>query len=173
MEARIGDGGAVRGDEQIGPAEKRRRRRDEADLDRPVGEGGDAGNGLRDRDVRPVAGGLRGEGLHERGRAAAGQGLVADCFPGGVDKFLYGILIERIRLRIDDHKRAPRAFAEAGAQAVAVLLRHEPRLAVHDPDGALRAGGDAEPAAVAFFFIDPDDFSGAFHNNLLILQSLR
>jgi hypothetical protein len=87
--------------------------------------------------------------------------------PVGADKFLCGLLVKRIRRRIDHRKRAPRTFAEAGAQAVAVLLRHKPRLAVHDPDGAFGARGYAQPAAVAFLLVDPDDLSIAFHDDLL------
>jgi hypothetical protein len=86
------------------------------------------------------------------------------------DVFLGGFLAEGIHLCVHDLKRLLRAFAEAGPQAVAVLLGHEPRLAVYNLDGALGTRGDAYPAAIAFIFVDPDDLSDAFHDDLLLLK---
>jgi hypothetical protein len=76
-----------------------------------------------------------------------------------------GMYVKGFNVGLDNGQGVLGAFSEAGAEAVAVLLGHEPGLSVGNPDGALGAGGDAEAATVAFFFIDPDDFS--FHFFLL------
>jgi hypothetical protein len=81
--------------------------------------------------------------------------------------FLCGLLVKGFHLSIDNLECAPRAFAEAGPEAVAVFLRHQPSLAVHKLNGSLGAGRDAEAAAVAFFRIDLDDLPYTFHDLLL------
>jgi hypothetical protein len=104
---------------------------------------------------------------------------VSDCFPGADlfaaggsrlfrNVFFRGQLIESLHLLIHDLERALRAFAEAGPKAVAVFFRYEPCLAIHNLDGALGAGGNAQSATVAFFRIDFDDLPDVFHFALLI-----
>ena len=57
--------------------------------------------------------------------------------------------------------RACGAGGQAVAQAVAVILAQQPRLAIYHADGPLMAGGGTQAAAVAFFFVNVDDPS--FH----------
>jgi hypothetical protein len=50
-----------------------------------------------------------------------------------------------------------RTLAEAGPQAIAELVCQELSLAVHNDDGPLGTGGDAETTTVAFFLVYLDD----------------
>ena len=54
---------------------------------------------------------------------------------------------------------AGRARGQTVAQAVAVVLAHKARLAVHHGDGPLVAGAGAGAAAVALFFINANDLA--------------
>jgi hypothetical protein len=72
-----------------------------------------------------------------------------------------GLHVKGFHVRLDNGQGVLGTSSKTGADAVAVFLSHKSGLSVYDPDGALGAGGDAEAAAIAFFFVDPDDFS--FH----------
>jgi hypothetical protein len=75
----------------------------------------------------------------------------------------HGLQIKGVRIRLDDGQGVLGTFPEAGAEAVAVLFGHQPGLSTRDFNGALGAGGDAQAATIAFFFINPDDFSFDLH----------
>ena len=62
---------------------------------------------------------------------------------------------------------ADELVGQAVAEAVAVVVPHQPGLAVHQANGPFVAGGDAGPAAVAFFFVYVNDFSD--HENILLV----
>jgi hypothetical protein len=79
------------------------------------------------------------------------------------DMFFRGQLVEVLDHCIHNFERPLRTFAEAGPEAVAVLLRDQSGLTVDDPDGPFGARRDTETAAVAFFLIDFYDFPGLFH----------
>jgi len=103
--------------------------------------------------------------------AAAGQGHV---------RFLHftlfvfhdGLLVIGRRLPLYKGDGPGGAGGQAVAQTVAVIVPHEPRLAVHHGDGALVTGGGAGAAAVAFFLIDLDDPSNHFDTPLRFLLTL-
>jgi len=63
-----------------------------------------------------------------------------------------------LRLALLDLGDALRAVAQAGAEAIAEEVAHQPRLAVDHLDCPLRAVGYAEAAAVALFMVNLDDF---------------
>jgi hypothetical protein len=77
--------------------------------------------------------------------------------------FFHSFLIKFISFALDDVKGVFRALADAGAQAVAEIVRHHFGLAVNDPDGAFGAGDNALAAAGAAFFIYLYDLSFHFH----------
>jgi hypothetical protein len=66
-------------------------------------------------------------------------------------------LVELFGFPLLDGDGSFRAVTQAGAQTIAVALRDEPCLPVHDGKRALHAVGDAKPAAIAFFLVDVDD----------------
>ena len=68
-------------------------------------------------------------------------------------------LIVGFGLPFDDLNRAQRTLADAGAKAIAEEVADQPRLAVDQLECPFRAVGDAFAAAVAFRFIDLDNFS--------------
>jgi hypothetical protein len=72
---------------------------------------------------------------------------------------LYGGFIEFVRFSLDNLYRIPGAVAQAVAQSVAEIVCREPSLAVDYRNRPLGAGGDAEPAAVTFVFVDLNYFS--------------
>jgi hypothetical protein len=77
--------------------------------------------------------------------------------------FLHSQFVVRVGFPLNNGDGAQGAVPQAIAQAVAELIFHQASNAIDDLDGALMTGGDAEPAAIAFFFIDHDYFSGSFH----------
>ena len=77
----------------------------------------------------------------------------------GFQVLLNRLLVELIRIPLDDPDGVLGTVAEAGPEAVAEVVGGEDRLAVHDADGALGADRDAEAAAVALLFVDLYDFS--------------
>jgi hypothetical protein len=77
----------------------------------------------------------------------------------------HGCLVKFVRLPFGDPDGILRTLSETGAQAITQVIGGEDRLSAYDPDGAFRTGGDAEAAAVAFFFIDLDYLS--YHLQLL------
>ena len=56
---------------------------------------------------------------------------------------------------------------QAVTKAIAEILPHQLCLAVDDVDGSLVAGGCAQPAAVAFFFVNMDDLPNHIYTLLL------
>jgi hypothetical protein len=80
---------------------------------------------------------------------------------------LYGALVECVRFTLDYADGIPGAVAQAGSQPVAEIIGGKDRLAVDYFDGAFRAGGDAESAAVTFVLVYMYDLS--FHFGLLFL----
>ena len=92
--------------------------------------------------------------------AAAGQGhALLPHFPLLI--FHDGLLVISRRLPLHKGDGPGGAGGQTVAQAVAVIVPHEPRLTVHHGDGALVTGGGAGAAAVAFILIDFNDPS--FH----------
>ena len=73
-----------------------------------------------------------------------------------------GLLVVCRRLPLHKGNGPGGAGGQAVAQPVAVVVPHEPRLAIRHGDGALVTGGGAGTAAVAFFLIDLDDPSNHF-----------
>ena len=53
------------------------------------------------------------------------------------------------------------------SKAVAEIFPHQLCLAVDDVDGSLMAGGCAQPAAIAFFFVNMDDLPNHIYSLLL------
>ena len=80
-------------------------------------------------------------------------------------------LVVRRRFPGLDGDGAAGTFANAGAQAVAGDLAHQPGLAFDHLQRALRAAFGAKAAAVTFRFVDSDDL--AFHGGLLEPQDAR
>ena len=72
--------------------------------------------------------------------------------------FQHGLLVVGGCLTLFKGDGTGGAAGQAVAKAVAVVVPHELCLAVHQTDGTLVAGGDAGPAAVAFFFVYMNDF---------------
>jgi hypothetical protein len=75
-----------------------------------------------------------------------------------------GRFVKRFGLALDDPQSALGAFADASTQTVAQVLRNDFNLTVHDGQGAFGATDHALTAAVAFFFIDLNDFAFYFHS---------
>jgi hypothetical protein len=75
--------------------------------------------------------------------------------------FLCGFFIEIHSLALFDGDCVLRSFANTRAQAVAVCITHELRLAFHQLDGTLRASRYAQAAAVALILVDDHDVSFA------------
>ena len=78
--------------------------------------------------------------------------------------FLFHVRFDRLfivrgRLSFLKGNGSCRALRQAVPHAVAVVVADQPCLSVHHCDRALVTGLGAEPAAVAFFFIDPNDLS--------------
>jgi hypothetical protein len=80
---------------------------------------------------------------------------------------LHGLLIEILRFPLDDFQGALRAFAQTGPQSIAVFFGSKLGLAVYDLNRSFGAGGHAFPAAVAFLFVDLNDFPFDFHFSFL------
>ena len=152
MEAAVGVGGAVRGDEQVRAVEVRGAHRRQLDLHGPLAEQGRGGAGHAGRGGRFLPAELSGL----RAGAAAGQrlgrGLLGLTFPHGLP-----VVCGRFPLLKGDGSRG--AGRQAVAQTVAVVLAHEPGLAVDHVDGALVTGLGAQTAAVAFVLVNVDDLS--------------
>ena len=81
---------------------------------------------------------------------------------------LHRLLVEPDGGPLLDHDCVLRAVAKARAEAVAVAVVDQFRLAIDDLDRAFRTGRDAETATVALLFDEPDH--GALHGNLLLLR---
>ena len=143
MEVAIGEGGAVGGDEQIRVREPRGVDGRELDLHRPLGK---------------LAGNVERAGRLRRGLKRRGAGAGAGVRRGGLGGFDGGFVICRGLARLKGD-RARGAGGQTVAQAVAVVLAHEARLAVHHGDGPLVAGAGAGAAAVALFFINANDLA--------------
>ena len=146
MEVGIGEGRAVRRDQQLRPLEIRGPGGDQLDLHRPVGQ-----LALR------LPAGCRGGGLFvgqlADGRAgAAGMGPV----PGGLSR-LHRRLVIGGSLPLLKGNGPGGTGRQAVPQPVAVVLPHELSLAVHHVDGALVAGPGAGPAAVALVLVYVND----------------
>jgi hypothetical protein len=72
-----------------------------------------------------------------------------------LDRFL----VEINSFALLDGYRALRAFAQAIAKTVAILVVDQTRLTVDNPDRTFFTGNDAVTAAVAQVFVDVDDVS--------------
>ena len=75
----------------------------------------------------------------------------------------YGLFIKVLGFPFHNPESPGRAFAQAGAQAVAVFFGHQTGLSVHKLNGALSAGRHALTATVTEFIIDFNNFSTDFH----------
>jgi hypothetical protein len=85
----------------------------------------------------------------------------------GLQMLFHGFLVKVIRHPLNYMEGIIRALSQAGPQTVAEHIGHNLGFSVHDLQGALGAGGNAEPAPVAFVFIDLNDLSFDFHLFLL------
>ncbi len=156
VEGGVGVGGAVGGNQQPRPVEIGRIHRHQLDLHRPLGQAACL-LGLRRFHGGCVLA-LNIPGL--AAGAAAGQGHALFLhFPLLI--FHDGLLVIGRRLPLYKGDGPGGAGGQAVTQAVAVIVPHEPRLAVHHGDGALVTGGGAGAAAVALILVDLDDPS--FH----------
>ena len=54
-----------------------------------------------------------------------------------------GRLVKLIRLAFNNFKGAPGTLTQAGPQSIAIYLRYQFSLAIHDLNGAFGAGGNA------------------------------
>jgi hypothetical protein len=88
---------------------------------------------------------------------------------GSFQMFFYGFLVKVVRHPFDHMEGVIRALSQAGSQAVAEFIGHDPGFSVYDLQGSLRAGGNAEPAAVAFVFVNLNDLPFDFHLFLLYI----
>jgi hypothetical protein len=188
---------AVRGDEQVGALEGRGRGRDERELHGPLGEprldasrgclvrGSDprlhhahARAGAAVRVERWSGGGVErwsGGGVERwggRGRRRRGVRVRAVLLRDRTAE-LREVLVRRLLVVLAgrallDGDCAHRAFAEAGAEAVAVGLADQLRLAVHDGDRAFGARRGADSAAVALALVDPDDGANILSHGVLL-----
>ena len=173
MEIGIGKGCAVGGNEQIRSLQKRSGRRHQLDLYRPMGEGRDI-TWVKSRLVGFFTGGEgSGKALHPGRRAAAGQSRRGfgrrRC--RHFQMMLHGLFIKIFRIPFLNMESVVRTFSETGAETVAILFCRQAGLAIHNRNGAFRAGRYAQPATVTFFFIDPDNLAFDFHDTLLFVLS--
>ena len=151
-----GVSGAVGGDQEPRAVKIRSVHRHQLDLHRPLGQAACLFSAGCFRGGRGLA--LNIPGL--AAGAAAGQGhTLFPHFPLLI--FHDGLLVIGRRLPLYKGDGPGGAGGQAVTQAVAVIVPHEPRLAVHHGDGALVTGGGAGAAAVAFILIDFNDPS--FH----------
>ena len=156
VEGGVGVSGAVGGDQQPRPVKIGRVHRHQLDLHRPLGKAARLLGLRRFHDGRLLT--LNIPGL--AAGAAKGQGhALFPHFPLLI--FHDGLLVIGRRLPLHKANRPGGAGGQAVTQPIAVVVPHEPRLAVHHGDGALMAGGGAGAAAVAFILIDFNDPS--FH----------
>jgi hypothetical protein len=102
--------------------------------------------------------------------------LAAGSFTSSISIFLASsqyYLFEIIRFAFYNLERLQGAFPDAGTEAVAVFFRSKARLTVYNPDRAFHTGRDALRAAIAFLFINIDNFSFNFHGYFLSWYHLR
>jgi hypothetical protein len=93
--------------------------------------------------------------------------VVFDGCPADLLQVLFnGRLIEIIGIPLDDGDGVLGTVTEAGTETVAEVIGSKSRLAVDDGDGPFGAGRHAQSAAVAFFFVNLDNFSD--HGMLLL-----
>ena len=162
VEGGVGVGGAVGGDEEPCAVKIGRVHRHQLDLHRPLGKAAHLLGLRRFHGGRVLA--LNIPGLAARAAARQGHALVPH-FPLLI--FHDGLLVISRRLPLHKGDGPGGAGGQAVTQAVAVIVPHEPCLAVHHGDGALVTGGGAGTAAVAFILIDFNDPS--FHCNASLL----
>ena len=151
MERGIGIRRAVRRDEQMRARKIRRIDRRELDLHRPLPQ-------LRCR--RRSAACLRfRRTARDRpclcARATAGQRFRFGLLLVGK----HGRLVISRSLPLHKADRPRRAGGQAVAKAVAIVIPHQARLAVHHADGSFMAGFCTKAAAIAFIFIDLNNSS--------------
>ena len=155
VQIRIRKRGAVRRDEQLCVLKIRRVHRDQLNLTGPLpepGRGGrrHGGRGRRARRSRAVECMHRAAGA-SRKRCFRESGRLLLCRNRSL------IVIGRLALFERDGTR--RAGRQAIAQAVTVVIAQKLCLPVDHPNRALVAGCRAGTAAIAFFFLNLDDFS--------------
>ena len=90
---------------------------------------------------------------------SAGLGMDGRRLTDLLEVLIDGDFVELVGLALFDGDGILRAVAEACPKPVAEILGHQFRLAVDDLDGAFGTGGHTAAAAVAFIFIDLDDFT--------------
>ena len=171
MEIAVCERRAIGGDEQVGAVEIRRAHGHQLDLQRPRRDFGRARRtvgrrrrGMLDR-LRARAGASgrltsRTQHLHARTGATTGRSnrrrdlrLVRQ----------HGGLIVSSCFALHKRDGARGARRQAIAQAIAVIVAHKARLAIHQADSALVARLHADAASVARSFIDMDNTSN--HGN--------
>ena len=156
VEGGVGVGSTVGGNQEPRAVKIRSVHRHQLDLHRPLGKAAHLLGLRRFHGGRVLA--LNIPGLAAGAAAGQGHALVSH-FPLLI--FHDGLLVIGRRLPLHKGDGPGWAGGQAVAQAVAVIVPHEPRLAVHHGDGALVTGGGAGAAAVAFILIDFNDPS--FH----------
>jgi len=179
VELGAGERGAIGGQQEVGALEIRRGGRDQVQLHRPLPQFGRGGCGRARGDRRRRAGDGEVHGAGAGAAAAVGVG-VRRGGRGGLQQItqavavaavgraevghlrqvsLDGGLVELVGVTFGDRDGALGALAQAGAQAVAEVVRQQARLAADDLDGALGAGRHAVAAAVAEVLVDVHDLA--------------
>ena len=162
VEVCIGVGGAVGGDEQLGPVEVGCVHRHQLDLAGPLTQ-----LGCRDLRGHRCRGGFPVELAHRTARTTVECRLLGGSGGFLLLVFQHGLLIVGGSFPLGEGDGPGGTAGQAVAEAVAVVVPHQPGLAVHQANGPFVAGGDAGPAAVAFFFVYVNDFSD--HENILLV----
>jgi hypothetical protein len=86
--------------------------------------------------------------------------VVFDRYPTDLLEVLFNSrLIKLLRIALDNGDGILGAVAETGAETIAEIISRELCLAVDNGDGSFGAGRHAHSATVAFFFVNPDNFS--------------
>ena len=168
MDVRVGVGGAVGGDKQLGTVKIGCIHRHELDLAGPLGQLRGLGGGRSCSRCGLLAVKL----AHGAARAAVEDGL----FGSGSSLFLFvfqhSLLIVGSGLPLLEGDGTGGAAGQAVAEAVAVVVAHKLGLSVHEADGTLMAGSDTGTTAIAFFFVYMNDFTYHIHTLLFLMGLL-
>ena len=100
-----------------------------------------------------------GPGHHARAAAVNWFGVFQCLFRPLLQVFFHRRLVISGRFPLHKGDRARGTGGQAVAQSVAVIVPHQPGLAVHHGDGPFLTGGRTRAAAVAFFLINMDNFA--------------
>ena len=140
--------------------------RSQLDLHRPVAQAGDRLHGGRNC---AFGSGLR---LFQHPHPGAGAAALVEVLHLLLQLLFLFVLLHRCLVVSGSFPllkgdRAGGTARQAVAKAIAEILPHQLCLAVDDVDSSLVAGGCAQPAAVAFFFVNMDDLPNHIYTLLL------